>query len=87
MAITTGQLALTTTAALVVSSDVDGCRVMFYVKGNNAVYLGASNVTTSTGLELRKEHGITEFRLCPGDNLYAVTATTETLTYMIVENA
>lgn len=87
MAISTGQLALTTTAALVASPDVDGCRVMLYVAGNNAVYLGASNVTISTGLELRKDHGITELRLRPGDNLYAVTAATETLTYMIVENA
>ena len=87
MAISTGQLALTSTAALVVTPDVDGCRVMRYVKGNNAIYLGASNVTTTTGLELRKEHGITELRLRPGDSLYAVTAATETLTYMIVENA
>jgi hypothetical protein len=86
MAITTGQLALTTSPALVVTPDVDGCRVMLYVVGNNAVYLGASNVTSSTGLELRKDHGITELRLRPGDNLYAVAATTETLTYMIVEN-
>ena len=86
MAISTAQLALTSTPTLVAAPDADGCRVLLYVVGNHAVYLGNATVSTTTGLELRKDEGIEEIRLRPGDNLYAVTTTTETLTVMILEN-
>ena len=86
MAMSTGQLAVTTAAALVASPDADGCRVICYVVGNASIYLGASTVTTATGLLLDKAHGVIELRLRPGENLYAITGATETLTYMILEN-
>lgn len=59
MAFSTGQLAVTSTAAQVVTPDADGCRVILHCIGNAQVFLGGASVT----------------------------ATTETLSYMILENA
>jgi hypothetical protein len=86
MAITTGQLAVTSTAGKIVTPDVDGCRIILHTIGNADVFIGKANVTTSTGLLLDKEAGAVEMRILPGDELWAVCATTETLTFMILEN-
>lgn len=86
MAFTTGQMAVTSTAAKIVTPDVDGCRVILHTIGNTDVFIGAANVTTSTGLLLDKDAAAVEIRLRPGDEIWAVCATTETLTYMILEN-
>jgi hypothetical protein len=87
MAVTTGQIAVTSTATKIVTPDADGCRLMLHIVGNADVYVGTSAVTTSTGLLIDKDAAYIELRLRPGDELWAVTATTETLTYMILENA
>ena len=86
MAVTTGHIAVTSTASKIVTADADGCRVMLHTIGNTDVFIGTSAVTTSTGLLIDKDAAMVEIRLRPGDELWAVTATTETLTYMIMEN-
>jgi hypothetical protein len=86
MAVTTGQIAVTSTATKIVTPDADGCRLMMHIVGNVDVYVGTSAVTTSTGLLIDKDAAYMELRLRPGDELWAICATTETLTYMIVEN-
>ena len=86
MAFTTGHLAVTSTAAKIVTPDADGCRIMLHTIGNTDVFVGKSDVTTTTGLLLDKDAAAVEIRLRPGDELWAVCATTETLTYMILEN-
>ena len=87
MAVTTGQIAVTSTAAKIVTPDADGCRLLMHTVGNTDTYVGTSAVTTSTGLLLDKDAAIVEIRLRPGDELWAICATTETLTYMILENS
>lgn len=87
MAFTTGHLALTTTRAKVVTPDTDGCRVLLHTIGNTDVFIGGADVTISNGLLLDKDAALVELRLRPGDELWAVTGTTETLTYMILENS
>lgn len=86
MAFTTGQLAVNSTPVKVVTPDADGCRVILHTIGNTDVFIGASNVTVSTGLLLDKDAAAVEIRLRPTDEIWAVCATTETLTYMILEN-
>ena len=86
MAVTTGQIAVNSTAAKIITPDTDGCRVLLHTIGNADTFIGTSAVTTSTGLLLDKDAAIVEIRLRPGDELWAVCATTETLTYMILEN-
>ena len=86
MAVTTGHIAVTSTASKIVTADADGCRVVLHTIGNTDVFIGTSAVTTSTGLLIDKDAAMVEIRLRPGDELWAVTATTETLTYMIMEN-
>lgn len=86
MAVTTGHIAVNSTASKIVTSDSDGCRVLLHTIGNTDVFIGTSAVTTSTGLLLDKDAAAVEIRLRPGDELWAVCATTETLTYMILEN-
>lgn len=86
MAVTTGHIEVTSTAAKIVTPDTDGCRVLLHTIGNTDVFIGTSDVTTSTGLLFDKDSGVVEIRLRPGDELWAMTATTETLTYMILEN-
>ena len=87
MAVTTGQIAVTTARAKIVTPDADGCRLMLHTVGNTDVYVGDATVTVATGLLIDKDAAYIELRLRPGDELWAVTATTETLTYMIVENS
>ena len=87
MAVITGHIAVTSTRAKIVTPDADGCRLMLHTIGNTDVYIGGDTVTTSTGLLLDKDAAAVEIRLRPGDELWAVCGTTETLTYMILENA
>lgn len=85
MAITTGHLSVTSTAAKVVEPDADGVRVILHVIGNNSVYLGDSTVALNNGLLIDKGAGPVEIRLAPGAALYAITSGTETMSYMILE--
>ena len=87
MAFTTGHIAVTSTRARIVTPDADGCRVLLHTIGNTDVFIGDASVTTSNGLLLDKDAAAVEIRLRPGDELWAVTATTETITYMILENS
>jgi hypothetical protein len=87
MAVITGHIAVTSTAAKIVTPDADGCRLLLHTVGNADTYIGTSAVTVATGLLLDKDAAAVEIRLRPGDELWAICATTETLTYMILENA
>jgi hypothetical protein len=82
------QVTVTTTAALVLTADTDGCRVIFHVdtNGSHIVYLGAEGLTTSTGFSLHPGDNI-QVALAPNSKVYAVTGTgTESLQMLIVGN-
>lgn len=87
MPYTTGQMSVTSTRAKIVTADADGCRVLLHTVGNTDTYIGDSAVTVSNGLLLDKDAAAVEIRLRPGDEIWAVCATTEVITYMILENS
>lgn len=82
------QTTVTATPALVLTSDTDGCRVVFHVDtgGSHTLYLGGETVSSTTGFALHGGLAI-EVALPPNTKVYACTeAGTETLFCMIVGN-
>ncbi len=75
MAITSNQVTCTTAATLIVPADLDGCSVVINNTGDKKVFLGAADVTSTTGFELASSGTvILEIILGPGEALYGITA-------------
>jgi len=75
MALTTSQVTVTTNATLLVSIENNPILVHLHLHDNtDNVYIGNSNVTTSTGLRLVKQDSF-EIQLSPGSALYAIITT------------
>jgi hypothetical protein len=71
---------ITTTPTKIVASNVFAQNVYVHVAGNGTVYLGDSDVSSTTGLETQKHTTPIQFFIPRGQELWAVTATaTETL--------
>jgi hypothetical protein len=74
------QHTITTTASKIVASNPFAQYVYLHVAGNGTVYLGGSDVTSTTGLETQKNTTPINFFVPRGQELWAVTASgTETL--------
>jgi hypothetical protein len=71
MAVKSATILVGTTPTLLVKADHDGCRVLVHKQQNHVIYLGASNVTTSTGYLFDHDATI-ELLLQPGDTLYGI---------------
>ena len=72
--ISSGQVTIGTAPTLIDGLEVNPFRLHIHNQDNtDAVYLGASNVTTSTGLKLVKEDSI-ELIINPLEALYAVAS-------------
>ena len=85
MAVSTRQVALSTSPTLLVQADTDGCTVYLHVQ--NTVYVGGAAVTTSTGMRLDSAAGPQVIQLRENDALYAVVGSgTPTVTLMTVGN-
>ena len=69
------QHTVTTSPTLVVDSDSTHRTVVLHAIGNGTIYLGGSNVTSSTGFYLDKAAGPVVMQLPPGEKLYAVVIT------------
>jgi hypothetical protein len=69
------QHTVTTTATLVVDADSVHRTIVLHAIGNGTIYLGGSNVTTSTGFYLDKAAGPVVMQLAPAEKLYAIVAT------------
>ena len=81
------QVACTTTAALLVQADTDGCRLVVHKQGSGFVYLGGSDVSSSNGFGLDNGAGPVEILLAPNATLYGRTSTgTETIQILILGN-
>jgi len=87
MAISSGQVTVTTERISVISDDRDGCEAVIYNNSNSrSVYLGNSQVTYSNGLELPKGEAI-KINLGPVEEIYGVTASdTALVTYLLTKN-
>ena len=70
-ALTSRQIIITPEATLVIGGDADGCYVHIKASGENAVYIGDSDVSTESGYELEKDDALTIF-LGPHERLYAI---------------
>jgi hypothetical protein len=74
MAITTGQLTVGTTAVAVDSSSADRFTIHLHNgSATNNIFLGGSDVTASTGMELHS-HETKILEMMPGDTLYAISS-------------
>ena len=72
--ISSGQLSVGTAATLIDGLEVNPFRIHIHNHDNtDSIYLGASNVTTSTGLKLVKQDSI-ELIINPLEALYAVSS-------------
>lgn len=81
------QVSCTTTAALLVQADTDGCRVIVHKSGGGFIYLGGSNVSSSNGFGFDQAAGPIEILLAPNATLYGCTSTgTETIQILILGN-
>lgn len=81
MAITSGRLTVTSTAALIVSEPLEkgGYTVIITNLGPKKVYLDGSGVTTETGFELPNNQTVT-VPVAPDEGLYGITAAGDTST-------
>ena len=76
MAITSGNITVGTVASLIDGTSVSNFRLLVHNNDNtDAVYLGGSDVTTSTGLKLDKGI-ILQLEMNPLDSVYAVSGKT-----------
>jgi hypothetical protein len=83
VSINTGHTTVTSTATYVTTGKTGASWVQLHAPQNgNTMYIGGSDVTTSTGLELTKGV-VVQIWLAETDKLYAIIASgTETLKWM-----
>lgn len=87
MAIVSTQVTCGTGATLLVTADVDGCRVIVHKQQNHSIYLGGSTVTTANGF-LFDHDGTIDIHLNAGEKLYGCSASGTEIAYiMTVGNA
>ena len=82
MAISSGQLSISTTAVEVSSPHPNASRIQIHNMDNtNDIYIGNGNVTTSNGFRLMKQDSV-DLELLPTERIYAITVTgTVTLSF------
>ena len=83
MTLTTAQISVTTAATLLCAANAQSQRVTVHNnESSQQVFIGASDVTTSTGIHLdgKEERQIT---LNPGEGLWGVSANTNSVGVMI----
>lgn len=73
-----------TTATLLIDSDTTHRTAVVHSISNTTVYLGASDVTSSTGFIFEKDDGALSLTIPAGEKLYAIVATgTEVVTCLL----
>lgn len=78
------QVSVGTTATLLVDADNTYREIRLHALSNTSVYLGASDVTTTTGFLLEKDDGAATITVPPNEKLYGVVASgTETVTILL----
>ena len=83
--ITTGQMQVTTTKAILDGTSVNPYRLIVHNSGSNAIYLGNENVDETNGFNVHANSTLT-LELPPLTTLYAITASgTHELTWMRID--
>jgi len=77
MAVSSAQVSVTTSATALNTASTDGGYLVIK-NGAAVIYLGASNVTSGTGLSVATTASVTVY-LKPGDVLYGICATSSTV--------
>jgi hypothetical protein len=78
------RLSVTSTPQLVVEVDDVPRPVWVQILGNNTVYLGASDVSSTTGFPIQKHTAPLAGGIPPGESLYCVTADGQTETLCVI---
>ena len=81
------QTTVTTTATLIVDEDSTNREVIIHAVGNGIVYLGGSDVTTSTGFYLDKDAGPLRVQLLPKEKIYGIVSVNTELVTALLPNA
>ena len=76
MAISTGQVSVTSTRALVLGGDEDGAHIDIFNSGNTECFIGDETVTSANGYYLDKDTGV-DLSLAPLEAVYVVCASEE----------
>lgn len=75
---------VTTSATLLIDSDTTHRTAIVHSISNTTVYLGASDVTSSTGFIFEKDDGALSLTIPAGEKLYAIVGTgTEVVTCLL----
>jgi len=83
--ITTGQMQVTTTRAILDGTSVNPYRLIVHNSGSNAVYLGNQEVTETNGFNVHANSTLT-LELPPLTTLYAITGSgTHELSWIRIE--
>ena len=84
MTISSNQVSMTATRALIVTAPAAGCFMQIVNTGSNTVYLGGASVTSSNGVALIA-NWIQPMQLGPNEALYGICASGQTATigYML----
>ena len=78
------QTSVGTTATLLISASTVNRVALIQSISNTTIYLGASNVTTSTGFIFEKDDGALSVTLPAGETLYGIVSTgTETVSVLL----
>lgn len=73
--VTSAQVAMNaSTATLITRGDADGCVLRLHNRTGTIVYIGGSDVTSSTGMGIDSAAGPVELRLPPGADIWGITA-------------
>lgn len=81
------QTTIGTTATKIIDKDNTTRKIIVHVIGNQVVYLGGSDVTTSTGLYVDKGAGAVRIQLLPNETLYGIVATTPEVVSCLLPDA
>lgn len=82
MAVTSAQVAVDDSAAVSLNTQGPGQRLIIQNDGAEVAHLGASNVTSSTGLEVAAAATVT-VELQPGEELFAISTVTGTTLHVL----
>ena len=72
MGLLASNFSIGTVATLIAPADSNPQSIHIHNNSEHTIYVGSSNVTTTTGLNILKQQ-TEEFYLTPGDNLFAIS--------------
>jgi len=81
------EVTVTTSPTLVVPAWIGWREIMLHAIGNGTIYLGASNVTTSTGFYVDKAAGVMRVQLPPNETIYGIVSTGTQAVSVLLPNA